>query len=93
LYINPSEDRIRLIINSVGGTISYDTEGYDRRDITINGHEGIIYTKGREMQIVWLDKENSAFYFLHCSDLDELDFWKVANYWASKRIKMGEDYE
>ena len=93
LYNNQTDGNIHVLIRLAGGVFDYDTEGFDRRDITINGHEGIVYTKDDGMMIVWLDEKNSAFYYIRTYNLDENNFWEVANYWASKRIKMGEDYE
>lgn len=92
-YNNQTDGNIHVLIRLAGGVFDYDTEGFDRRDITINGHEGIVYTKDDGMMIVWLDEKNSAFYYIRTYNLDENNFWEVANYWASKRIKMGEDYE
>lgn len=92
-YENQSDGGIDIIIDIAEGVVDYDTEGFDRQDIIINGHEAVFYTKDDGLMIVWVDKNYSAYYYIRAYSMDENSFWEVANYWASKRIKMGEDYE
>lgn len=92
-YQNQYGERIHLVVHPVGGAYDFDTEGFTKQEITINRHDAMLFTKDDGMIIIWLDEEYPALYFLRTYDVDEKVFWEVANYWASKRIKMGEDYE
>lgn len=89
LYKNQSEDRIRLIINVADGVFDFDSEGFERREITVNGHQGTLFIKGLEKQMIWLDDNNSVLFFLYASNLDDSTFREVAEYWSSRQIKLG----
>lgn len=89
LYKNQSEDRIRLIINVADGGFDFDSEGFERQEITINGHRGTLFIKSLEKQMIWLDDNNSVIFFLHASNLDESTFWEIAEYWSSRQITLG----
>ena len=88
LYINQSDDRIRLIITSADGAIDFDSEGFKRQETTINGSQGVFFSKDQEMQMIWLDESSSLSFFLYSSNLDEINFWEIANYWSNIHIKF-----
>lgn len=89
LYRNQSDGHISLIIRYADGMVDFDSEDFTRQDMVINGHQGVLFTKDQELQVIWLDENNSAFYFLRSSNLDESSFWEIATYWSSRCIKMG----
>lgn len=89
LYKNQSEDRIRLIINLADGGLDFDSEGFERQEITINGHQGTLFIKSLEKQMIWLDDNNSVIFFLYASNLDESTFREFAEYWSSRQINLG----
>lgn len=92
LYKNLSDDQIRLIITYADGVFDFDSEGFEKQNILINGYyQGILLVKDQEKQIVWIDENNMAMFYLRAYNLDDTNFWEIVNYWSAQKITMGED--
>lgn len=77
-YYKNNDGVILLFKKSIPTTTSIDTEDAEINALTVQGYEGQIITKGTEISIVWLNKEENIVYFINSNGIDYASMVKIA---------------
>ena len=89
-YTDKASNYINIQIISKISVAKYDSEGYERSCVTINGQEALFFVKDNDLQVLWLDEENNIYYLIGARNLGADELLKIADYWVIQQIRFSE---
>jgi len=86
-YCNEAGEKVTFVASLSNGTYTVDTEDANCEDILLKGCKGVLVIEGSARNLLWYDESSNMMYNLFASEIEEADFWGIAEELAEKMMR------